>query len=114
MKWFKNVKAWKSGCQIFTILFALSVSVTVLPCGIVNTHGLFGEITTSTVTEDKDQVTAKEKSQYYDKLQKSKGANVYNIWFALLSVIICICLISYMIKLPRGDTIVTLKVRLNN
>lgn len=100
--------------RLFTALFMLSVSVTVLPCGTVNTHGLFGEITASTITEDKDQVIATIKTQISEKVQMIKGANIFNIWFELLAMVICICFFAYRIKLPRGDTIVTLKVRMDN
>ena len=44
----KEKKQWL--IRLFIILFSVSVSVAVLPCGIINTHGLFGEITSSTIT----------------------------------------------------------------
>lgn len=46
--------------RLFIFLFSVSISVTVLPCGIINTHGLFGEITSSVVTDDKDSSTNQE------------------------------------------------------
>ena len=46
----KEKKQWL--IRLFIILFSVSVSVAVLPCGIINTHGLFGEITSSTITND--------------------------------------------------------------
>lgn len=46
----KEKKQWL--IRLFIILFSVSVSVAVLPCGIINTHGLFGEITSSTITSD--------------------------------------------------------------
>lgn len=44
----KDKKQWL--IRLFIIRF--SVSVVVLPCGIINIHGLFGEITSSTITDD--------------------------------------------------------------
>lgn len=32
--------------RLFFVLFTMSVSVAILPCGIINVHSLFGEITT--------------------------------------------------------------------
>ena len=32
--------------RLFFVLFTISVSVAILPCGIINVHSLFGEITT--------------------------------------------------------------------
>lgn len=46
----KEKKQWL--IRLFIILFSVSVSVAVLPFGIINAHGLFGEITSSTITND--------------------------------------------------------------
>ena len=75
----KEKKQWL--IRLFIILFSVSVSVAVLPCGIINTHGLFGEITSSTITNDDDNSSFQESrvfenrkqldiSLYYDKLPK--------------------------------------------
>lgn len=100
--------------RLFLALFTLSVSVTVIPCGIVNVHGLFGEITSSIVTEDEARIVENTASRQMQKLRKAQGINIFNIWFELLTVVICICFMVYMIRLPRGDTIITLKVRMDN
>lgn len=100
--------------RLFIVLFTMSVSVAVLPCGIINVHGLFGEVIASTVVEDKDQEIVNIKSIYYEKIQKVKGINVLNIWFEILITVVCICFLTNLIRLPREDTIVTLKVRMDN
>ena len=100
--------------SLFVILFTVSISVVVIPCGIANTHGLFGEITASTVTEDKEREIENIKSQYRITIQAIKGINIFNIWFELMGFVICICCIAYLLKLPREDTIVTLKVRMDD
>ncbi len=105
-------KAWI--VRFLAALFMISVSVTVLPCGMINVHGLFGEITASTSVEDKDQAIANIKSEYHKKLQNVKGINIINIWFELMILMICISFLANLIKLPRGDTIVTLKVRIDD
>lgn len=100
--------------RLLIVLFTMSVSVAVLPCGIINVHGLFGEVIASTVVEDKDQEIVNIKSIYYEKIQKVKGINVLNIWFEILITVVCICFLNNLIRLPREDTIVTLKVRMDN
>lgn len=50
--------------RLFFVLFTMSVSVAVLPSGIINVHGLFGEVTTAAVVEDKDQEIADIKFRY--------------------------------------------------
>ena len=92
----------------------MSVSVAVFPCGIINVHGLFGEIVTSTIAEDKDQEIVNLKSICHEKVNATKGVNILNVWFEILIAVVWISFCAYFIKLPRGDTIVTLKVRMDN
>lgn len=99
--------------RLFILLFSVSVSATVLPSGIVNVYGLFGEITSSAVMEDKDSEVVDER-QNYELTKQVKGINIYNIWFEVWICIICMIFIAYMIRLPRGDTIVSLKVRMDD
>lgn len=100
--------------RLFLLLFSLSVSVAVMPCGIVNVHGLFGEITSAVIVEEQEQVSDDIGFKHSEKVQKAKGVNVIYIWFELLVSIACICAVTYMIRLPRGDTIVLLKVRMDD
>lgn len=100
--------------RLFFVLFTMSVSVAVLPCGIINVHGLFGEVITSTVVEDKEQEIANIKSIDHEKVKTAKGANIFNIRFEILIAVVCISFCASLTKFPRGDTIVTLKVRMNN
>lgn len=99
--------------RILIILFSVSVSVTVLPCGIINTYGFFGEISSSTITRD-ELSTAFQVSHVFERKHQIKGINIYNIWFEVWMYIICMVFIQYMVRLPRGDTIITFKVRMDN
>ncbi len=100
--------------RLFFVLFTMSVSVAILPCGIINVHGLFGEVTTYVVVEDKEQEIVSIKDVDNIKVQTVKGINILNIWFELLIIVVCISFCANLIKLPRGDTIVTLKVRMDD
>ncbi len=99
--------------RIFILLFSVSVSVAVLPCGIINVHGLFGEITPTTITEDDKQLSY-QKSHIFEKRKLSKGIYIFNIWFEIWICIMCMVLVKYMFKLPKEDTVITLKVRMDN
>ena len=107
----KEKKQWL--IRLFIILFSVSVSVAVLPCGIINTHGLFGEITSSTITSADDNSSFQE-SRVLENRKQIKGINIYNIWFEVLICVICMIYIQYMFRLPREDTIITFKVRMDN
>lgn len=98
--------------RICIVLFMTSVSVTVISYEMVCTYGLLGEVTCSTVISEKS---------LFEELQKNVSAvkypiksNVYNIWFNISSIIIYLVFVAYMLRLPRKDTIVTLKVRMDD
>ena len=99
--------------RLFILLFTVSVSVTVIPCNSINVIGLFGEIKSSSVINDNKIYEAKEK-QVYIKSHKNKGINIINIWYELRCSIVCMIFIMYLSRLPRGDTIITFKVRMDN
>lgn len=107
----KDKKQWF--IRWFIVLFSISVSVTVLPCGIINTHGLFGEVTASTVTNDEDKSSFQE-SHFFENRKQIIGISIYNIWFEIWISIICMIYIQYMFRLPGEDTIITFKVRMDN
>lgn len=100
--------------RLYCVFFIMSVSVTVFPCGIINVHGLFGEIITSTVAKDKEQEIANIKFIDHKKVKTAKGENILNVWFEILIAVVWISFCANLFKLPRGDTIVTLKVRMDN
>jgi len=100
--------------RLFIFLFSMSVSFAIVPCGIINVHGLFGEITSSVATEDKDVERFEFKSVYNEKICRIKGINIINVWLEILIAITCIYFCAHLVNLPRGDTIVTLKVRMDN
>lgn len=99
--------------RFFIILFTLSISVTEMPCGLMLTHGLFGEVKTATATAesrtDREELSARQRA---DNIVK--GENRYNIWFEIAPVLIFLVYLKYGLRLPRGETIVTLKVRMDN
>ena len=100
--------------RLFFVLFTMSVSAAILPCGIINVHGLFGEVTAHVIVEDQEQEIISIKDAGQKKVQTAKGINILNIWFELLITVVCISFCADLNKLPRGDTIVTLKVRMDD
>lgn len=99
--------------RLFILLFTVSVSVTILPCSSIYALGLFGEVKSSTVTEDNKFLEELE-NQVYTETCKYKRINIINIWYELWCGILCMIFALYVGKLPRGDTIITLKVRMDN
>ena len=98
--------------RLFILLFSISVSGSIVPCGVVNIYGALGEVYSSvTIEAEKETQLVKE---VVSKARKEKGINVYNVWFILCVIVLCIAFVEYSIRLPRGDTIVTLKVRMDN
>lgn len=99
--------------RLFILLFTVSVSVTIIPCNSIYTLGLFGEVKSSTVSEDSNFLGELDK-QDYTKSCKHKGINIINIWYELWCSIVCMIFIMYLSRLPRGDTLITFKVRMDN
>ena len=98
--------------RLFILLFSISVSVAIVPCGVVNIYGALGEVYSSvTIEAEKETQLVREK---VSNTRKEKGINIYNVWFILCVIVFCIAFVEYSIRLPRGDTIVTLKVRMDN
>ncbi|MCI6812884.1 MAG: hypothetical protein SOX11_03405 [Lachnospiraceae bacterium] len=90
----KEKKQWL--LRLFIILFSASVSVAVLPCGIINTHGLFGEIISSTIANDDDNSSFQE-SRVFENRKQIKGINIY---FEVLICVIYMIYIQCMFRLP--------------
>lgn len=98
--------------RLFILLFSISVSVAIVPCGVVNIYGALGEVYSSvTIEAEKETQLVKEE---VSKARKEKGISIYNVWFLLGAIVLYIAFIEYIIRLPRGDTIVTLKVRMDH
>ena len=101
--------------KIFYIwLFTVSMSVAIIPCYVINTYGLFGEVKSVTISEDKSEQTSKIESKGIVRAQHIRGINIYNSWFEVLMIILYVSFMIYIKHLPRRETIVTLKVRLDN
>lgn len=100
--------------RLFFVFFTLSVSIAILPCGTINIYGLFAEVTTSVVVDDKDQEVAGIKTINQEKVKIIKNKNILNVWFEILIAVVCISFLANLAKLPRGETIVTLKVRIDD
>lgn len=99
--------------RLFILFFAAAVSVASLPCGRISTLGLFGEVKSSTVTEDCRLVEAIGK-QAHAATRRHKGTNVMNLWYELRCGIVCMIFAAYVGRLREGGTLVTLKVRMDN
>lgn len=99
--------------RLFIVFFTVSVSATVLPSEVINGYGLFGEVKSSTVTRENRKNTEAITS-VFEKSGMLKGINVYNLWFEIAVIIIFLIFVSYGVGLPGRDTIVTLKVRMDN
>lgn len=100
--------------RLFFALFTMSVSFALFPCGIINVHGLFGETFTFIATEDEEQEIVNMKAINHEKIRVTKGVNIFNVWFEILIAVVWISFCSNLTKLPRSDTIVSRKVRMNN
>lgn len=99
--------------RLFLLLFALSVTVPIIPCSYIPSHGMFGELK-SLVIVNENSAEIGDTSSKITVRRKQKGKNIFNLWFLVLANIACLLLLAHSIKLPKADTIVAKKVRMNN
>ena len=71
--------------SVYSLKDGIGECEAILPCGIINVHGLFGEVTTYVVVEDKEQEIVSIEDVDHKKVQTVKGINILNIWLSLLS-----------------------------
>lgn len=100
--------------RLFILLFTFSVSCSVLPCEMINTYGVFGTVISSAIIEEQKEKMAEIFAVVTKSKKDVKGINVFNPWFILAALIVVMQFASYRYKFPQEDTIVTLKVRMDN
>ncbi len=99
--------------RLFLLLFALSVAVPIISYSCVSIYGLFGEMKSLVaVHENKEEIS--EISSKVTVRRKQKGKNIFNLWLIVLAHIVCLQLLALSIKLPKADTIIAKKIRMNN
>lgn len=99
--------------RVFLLCFVISVTVPIIPCSYIPNYGFFGELKSSViVSEDKEEIS--EVSSKINIWKKQKGKNIFNFWLLILVYIVCVRLLAYSFQLPKKDTIVTKKIRMNN
>ncbi|MDE5909960.1 MAG: hypothetical protein K2H52_14640 [Lachnospiraceae bacterium] len=95
------------------LLFALFVTIPINSYTYVPSYGLFGELKTLIVAnENKEEI--EEVSSRVTVQKKQKGKNILNLWLLILAYIACLRLLAHSIRLPKTDTIIAKKVRMNN
>ncbi len=95
------------------LLFALFVTVPINSYIYIPIYGLFGELKTLVVADEYNEEIA-EVSSKVTAHKKQKGKNIFNLWLVILVYIACLRLLAHIILLPKTDTIVAKKVRMNN
>lgn len=99
--------------RLFLLLFVLYVTVPMISCIYVPSYGLFGELKPFVVViENKEEIF--EVSSWINVQSKQINKNIFNLWLYFLVFITCLRLLAHSIKLPKADTIVAKKVRMNN
>ena len=98
--------------HLLILFFSMSVSVAIVPSGVVNVYGVLGEVYLSVTIEAEKETQFVKDEVSTDR--REKGINIYNVWFVLCVNVLYIVFVEYVLRLPRGDTIVTLKVRMDN
>lgn len=100
-------------CLLF-LLFGILLSLQAVPSGGIISHGLFGEAeAVSFVQEEKEETAVL--SQAIREIQKAvKGLMVFCSYLLLVILVICLQFTVYQYRLPKVETMVTRKVRMDH
>lgn len=99
--------------QLFILLFIIFAAVPTLSTGWINSYGLFGEVKSSIFLRE----TLEEFSEISSKMnarETVKGINVWNKWLLLWMAVVCLILTICIYLLPKENTIVAKKVRMDD
>ncbi|WP_029503522.1 hypothetical protein [Lachnoclostridium phytofermentans] len=105
--------------RIFILLFMIDISFSVIPSGIIQSYGLFGELT-SNVAVEKQERSILSKSIKYSIKKRYKPKPVreqMKLEYEWLLLVIIIILIKYLMSgviLSKVKTPVVMRVRMNN
>lgn len=105
--------------RVLIFLFTINVSISVLPGGIVQSYGLFGELLSVSVAENQESgIRAKAVKGKSDKRYKTiinkEQQRVQYVWPLLAIIILSILYLQYWLTFSNYETPVVLKVRMNN
>jgi len=100
--------------KIFILLFHVSISVSVISCPTICVYGLLGEVKAAGISKDADKTVIETDSQLIKRAESGKGENIFNIMFAIMAITVFTKYKRYSFRLPCSDTIVSLKVRMDN
>lgn len=96
-------------------LFTCSISFAVIPGTSAFTHGFFGETVLVSVSETKSQTMIQDRFNKSDVLrEKSLVKMEQNLWLILVIAILFLIYSHYPLQLPPFQTIVSLKVRMDD
>ena len=116
----------------FLFLFLIYVTTAAMPCAVVNSLGLFGEVKASAIICGEKEEAAEAAVKRYKSdsrgarkisiqawlsgtsLAGTKEADIFNIWFVLSVAVLHFYYVQHINRLPEKDTIVTLKIRMDN
>ena len=79
----------------------------------VPSYGLFGELKALVVANENREEIAEVFSKVTVQ-KKQSGKNIFNLWLFVLAYVVCLRLLAHSMKLPKTDTIVDKKVRMNH
>lgn len=103
----KNMK------KLLFIFFILLMTVPLSPQTSINAYNVLGEVKASIVVQEAEEEIADIASQITVS-KRVKGVNRFNLWFILDMIVACIQFLACVYRLPREDTIVDDKIRMDN
>ncbi|SEW22632.1 hypothetical protein [[Clostridium] fimetarium] len=97
--------------RLLIVLFTVSISVAIIPSGILILQGFFGEVKIAVVEE---RETAQEQQDIQRTINLKENIRIFNIWLLIIITILLLRFIIHSSKAPPHQTLVSIRVRMDD
>ncbi len=100
--------------KFILLFFTVSVSMCAINGGsVIQSYDMFGQVVSSYAYEQQETDIIS-RNNHQNRFQNKSEVNQYNSWFVILCIIFIIISLNFVLTLSPYDTIVSLKVRMDN
>ena len=97
--------------RLFIVLFTVSISVAIIPSGILFLQGLFGEVKIAVVEE---RAIAQEQYNIRQNIESIQTTRIFNIALLIIIAVLVLRFIIHSLKAPPHQTLVSICVRMDD
>lgn len=100
--------------RLFVVLFMIFIFAPASSSTIILSYGLLGQVKSVLVSENQVQIQEQKNKADQNNIESQKDIQIFNIWLLILAIILYIKYALYGLRLPRKNTLVLMKVCIDN